>query len=108
MLPVTAAGSHLVGKNMPSAQKEWNAVISSRVAKTAKMLSQIKAVKMTGLEDVMATYVQKLRENEVEHSKNTRIWLLRLYVVGKYYKCYLLFPMCLANYTHYQVLSVIA
>lgn len=73
---------------MPSAQKEWNAAISSRMVKTSKMLSQIKAVKMTGLEDVMATYVQKLRETEVEHSKNTRVWLLRLYVIGKYYPYY--------------------
>lgn len=69
------------------------------------MLSQIKAVKMTGLEDVMATYVQRLRENEVEHSNNTRVWLLRLYVIGKHHICYKYY---LANCNHHQVRSAIA
>lgn len=67
---------------MPSAQKLWNEAISNRVAKTSKMISQIKAVKMTGLEDVMSDYIQSLREEEVEHSKKTRTWLMRNYVLG--------------------------
>lgn len=68
---------------MPLAQKDWTASIADRVEKTSKMIAQIKAIKMTGLEDVMATYVQNLREIEVDHSKRTRVWLLRLYVIGK-------------------------
>lgn len=84
-IAVTAIGSYVVGKKMPLAQKDWTASIADRVEKTSKMLSQIKAIKMTGLEDVMATYVQNLRETEVGHSKRTRVWLLRLYVIGMYF-----------------------
>lgn len=79
---MSIAGTYWVGKHMPSAQKLWVAAIATRVKKTTKMLSQIKAVKMTGLEDVMTTYVQGLRETEVEYSKQARTWLLRNYVIG--------------------------
>ena len=81
---VTIAGTYVIGKHMPSAQKLWNEATSDRVAKTSKMMSQIKAVKMTGLEDVMSDYIQSLREEEIEHSKKTRTWLMRNYVLGTY------------------------
>lgn len=81
---VSIVGSYFIGKELPSVQKQWTAAISRRVEKTTKMLRQIKAVKMTGLEDVMTEYVQGLRESEVEHSKKTRLWILRNYVIGEH------------------------
>lgn len=72
---------------MPSAQKLWNEAISDRVAKTSKLLAQIKAVKMTGLEVFMSDYIQNLREEEVAHSKATRTWTMRNYAIGTYITC---------------------
>lgn len=41
-----------IGEHMPTARKNWNKGMQSRVSKTTLMLSQLKAIKMIGLDKV--------------------------------------------------------
>lgn len=60
------------GAKMSSATTAWNKAIQDRVAKTADVLSQIKAIKMIGLEPVMTRFLNGLREIEIEKSIHVR------------------------------------
>lgn len=55
----------------------WNKAVQKRVAAMNVTLNHIKGLKMIGLDKVMATYGQGLRDYEVQVSKgvrNLRMW----------------------------------
>ncbi|PYH55612.1 P-loop containing nucleoside triphosphate hydrolase protein [Aspergillus niger CBS 101883] len=60
------------------AQKAWLDQIQSRVAATASMLGVMKAVKMTGLTQVLGDKIRQLREEEVKASSTFRLILVKL------------------------------
>lgn len=80
---VSGITGYFVGNRMPPARKLWNESVTTRVSRTSNVLSQIKAIKMTGLEGVMTNYIQKLREKEMDLSKKSRFWLMILYFIGE-------------------------
>ncbi|KAK2779173.1 ABC transporter [Colletotrichum kahawae] len=55
-----------------TAQKRWIEKIQERLRVTTTMLSEMKAVKMLGLTQVMSNTVQNLRTDEIETSKSFR------------------------------------
>ncbi|EQB45580.1 ABC transporter [Colletotrichum gloeosporioides Cg-14] len=55
-----------------TAQKHWIEKIQERLRVTTTMLSEMKAVKMLGLTQVMSNTVQNHRTNEIETSKSFR------------------------------------
>ena len=65
---VSTALGYYVGKKLPGAKKAWTAFTAVRTTKTSSMLSNIKAIKMIGLEDVMTQHVQGLRDTELNYS----------------------------------------
>ncbi|KAF3810805.1 ABC transporter FUM19 [Colletotrichum gloeosporioides] len=58
-----------------TAQKHWIEKIQERLRVTTTMLSEMKAVKMLGLTQVMSNTVQNHRTNEIETSKSFRKFL---------------------------------
>ena len=80
----TVTVGYYVGSRMPTANQTWTQAVERRVAKTSDILSQIKIVKMMGLEKIMTRFLQKLREHEIEYSKKARFWVVILFSVCKY------------------------
>lgn len=70
---VSTIVTYLLGDAFPTAKAAWNEVIQERVAKTSVVLSQIKAIKMAGLEDAVSDELQKLRQEEIKKSIKTRL-----------------------------------
>lgn len=62
----------LYGKYLTPALRHWNTVIETRVAKTARVLSQLPGIKMLGLAPQMAEFLQYLRVKEIEESRRYR------------------------------------
>lgn len=62
-----------MGERLPRAQAEWIEQSEIRVAKTSDMLSQIKAIKMIGLEDDISRQILHLRKLEIERSIKARL-----------------------------------
>ena len=56
-----------------SAQRAWNERIENRVAVTASMLSDMKAVKMLGITGVLRSVILQLRDDELKASEKFRI-----------------------------------
>jgi hypothetical protein len=73
----------IIGDKMGSARATWNKFIETRVAKTATALKNIKGIKMLGLEPMMMDFIQQLRVQEVESSKQCRILTAVVTVIGK-------------------------
>lgn len=63
---------------MSSTQRRWIEKVQERLHVTSSMLGDMKAVKMLGLEQVMANLVQKLRRDEIETSKAFRKLLMAM------------------------------
>lgn len=57
---------------MRPASEAWTAAIQNRVSRTAIVLSDMKAIKMIGLEPVMIKYLQALRTREIQCSIEAR------------------------------------
>lgn len=72
---------------MPAAKRLWNERVQDRVARATAMLSQVKAVKMIGLEKVAANYLQESRETEIEAGKASRRWIVIIITAGKHRDC---------------------
>ncbi|KAG6006407.1 hypothetical protein E4U21_007073 [Claviceps maximensis] len=68
-------------KRMGPARKAWNKSIQERVATTSGILSQLKGLKMTGLSQDVATFLQTLRVKEVDKSKEMRVLSIMLYAI---------------------------
>lgn len=71
-LVVSAIATYFIGKRMAVAFTAWNAEIESRVSKTSKVLSQVKALKMFGLAPTINRYLQNLRQSEMAKSNSFR------------------------------------
>ena len=56
-----------------NAQTPWLEAIEDRLAATAKVLGSVKAVKMTGLADVVSTTIRQLRLDEIHASLRWRV-----------------------------------
>ncbi|KAK3185575.1 hypothetical protein K4F52_005675, partial [Lecanicillium sp. MT-2017a] len=67
----TGASAEL-GRRFRAAKKAWNDSIQKRVSKTSSILSQVKGIKMMGIESKIADFTQKLREVEIFFSKKAR------------------------------------
>lgn len=57
---------------MASAVTRWKASIEKRITKTAIIISQLKGIKMIGLERIMTNYVHGLRVAEMDAAKESR------------------------------------
>ena len=65
---VASAASWYLGERATTAQEEWNEQTEIRVAKTSSTLSQIKAIKMIGLEDSVSCQIRDIRATEIPHT----------------------------------------
>ena len=70
---VASAASWYLGERAPTAQEEWNEQTEIRVAKTSSTLSQIKAIKMIGLEDSVSCQIRDIRATEIQRSIKARL-----------------------------------
>lgn len=71
-LVLSTIGAYFFGKWIAARFTAWNASIQSRVAKTSRVLGQIKAIKMFGLGPTISSYLQRLRIEEIDVSKKYR------------------------------------
>lgn len=71
-LIVSAIATYFLGKWMATAFAAWNKTIEIRVAKTSKVIGQLKAIKMFGLGPTISKYLQSLRETEIASSNKFR------------------------------------
>lgn len=70
-----------IGKSANQKLRRWNEKIEERVSKTSRVLSQLPAIKMTGLAPNAIEFLQQQRIEEIEVSKkyrNVQIFLLGL------------------------------
>ncbi|KAI5243109.1 putative multidrug resistance protein, partial [Aureobasidium subglaciale] len=73
-----SANAFWVGPQMKKHRPRWNAAIQKRVALTASLLKDMKALKMLGLTNRMQALLQDQRRSELDKSINVRtctIWL---------------------------------
>ena len=61
----------------------WNKASENRVAQTAQALSQMKSLKMAGLEGAMSNQIQKLRVAEVSRFKFFVVLSTSIAVIGE-------------------------
>lgn len=66
-----------------TAQKNWIEKIQERLRVTTTILSEMKAVKMLGLTQVMSNMVQNHRTDEIETSKSFRKLLVATLLLCK-------------------------
>lgn len=68
-------------KNGP-ARKAWNQSVQTRVSATNHILGQVKSIKMTGLAPFVAEYLQDLRVEEIDKSKDIRKIQIYMHALG--------------------------
>ncbi|KAK0634859.1 putative ATP-binding cassette transporter [Bombardia bombarda] len=95
-----AAASPVAARFGP-AQREWVECVQRRVAVTASMLGDMKAVKMLGLTDVLETIILKLRAVELRTSENFRSLLIWQIMIGNT-------PTTFAPFVTFAVYAIIA
>lgn len=71
-IAVSVVASNVLMEKMAPASAMWNEAIEERVSKTAKVLSQMKPIKVLGLESIVTGYLQGLHENELQQSLEAR------------------------------------
>ncbi|KAJ2978353.1 hypothetical protein NQ176_g3864 [Zarea fungicola] len=81
LIPAVASAviSSYYTKKLGVARKTWNEKIEKRVADTKDVISQLKAIKMSGLAPFFANRIQNLREDEIQTSlpeRTVRVGLL--------------------------------
>ncbi|KYK55562.1 hypothetical protein DCS_07525 [Drechmeria coniospora] len=78
----SVAGASYIGRRFGPAQITWIKGVQKRVAVTAKMLSNMKAVKVLGLTDAMDDIITKLRQEELQASERFRKLLIFQIMTG--------------------------
>lgn len=73
-----------IGKRNGPAYATWNKGIQDRVSEASAAISQMKGIRMIGLDKVVGGCLQSLREEEVHHSFAARVLKVAFYVVCKY------------------------
>ncbi len=71
-LVISTVMAYFISRRMATRLSEWNKGIEIRVAKTAKILPQITAIKMLGLGPTVGTFLQYLRDQEITISRSFR------------------------------------
>lgn len=71
-LITTTAAAIFISRHIVPRFTEWNKSIETRVAKTAGILSQLKAIKILGLGPTVGAFLQRLRSEEIAVSKAFR------------------------------------
>lgn len=71
-LVVSTLTAYFISRRMATRLSGWNKGIEVRVAKTAKILPQITAIKMLGLGPTVGTFLQYLRDQEITISRSFR------------------------------------
>ncbi|KAH0367288.1 P-loop containing nucleoside triphosphate hydrolase protein, partial [Aureobasidium melanogenum] len=77
-----AANAFWVGPRMKRYRPKWNAAIQKRVALTASLLKDMKALKMLGLSSRMQALLQDQRKFELERSVAVRMCTIWLNIFG--------------------------
>lgn len=72
-----------VAKAAADAQIPWLEAIEIRLAATAKSLSSTKAIKMTGLADIVSSRITNLRLDEIRASLRHRVYSILVFVAGE-------------------------
>ncbi|CCF45895.1 ABC transporter [Colletotrichum higginsianum] len=98
---VCALGVIPISKTIGKAQTVWIECLQKRVAVTASMLGDMKAIKMLGLPDVLSTVITELRRIELSGSEKFRKLLLAQILVS-------IFPIELAPFATFVIYSIIA
>lgn len=70
--------SRYVAKHLGPRQKAWNTATHQRVAATSSVLSSMKVIKMLGLQNSMASFIRRLREEELNTASRVR-WIMVYY-----------------------------
>ncbi|OAQ99018.1 hypothetical protein LLEC1_01154 [Akanthomyces lecanii] len=76
---LSAMVSSYYTKKLGVARKTWNEKIEKRVAETKDVITQVKAIKMSGLAPFYANHIEALREDEIKTSlpeRSVRVGLL--------------------------------
>lgn len=76
---LSAMVSSYYTKKLGVARKTWNEKIEKRVGETKDVITQLKAIKMSGLAPFYANHIQALREDEIKTSlpeRSVRVGLL--------------------------------
>lgn len=79
---VSIAAASQIGSHFGPAQIAWIERVQKRVAVTANMLNDIKAVKMLGLSDALYNITSKLRTDELKASEKFRKLLVLQILTG--------------------------
>lgn len=74
-----------LAKAAGNAQIQWLEAIEDRLAATAKVLGAMKAIKLTGLTDIVSSRVGNLRLAEIHASLRHRVLVIFSAVVCKYF-----------------------
>lgn len=69
----SAALSWYAGNLNGPAYAKWNGGIQDRVAETVNIISQMKGIRMIGLDRVIARHMHSLRKREVDLSRSARL-----------------------------------
>ena len=83
-MKVTSAISWYVGERLPTARARWNERVEIRVAKTSTTLTQLKAMKMVGLEHIASREIEDLRNVEIEYSIKARVLACMVNMTGTF------------------------
>ncbi|RFU73105.1 abc transporter [Trichoderma arundinaceum] len=64
--------SRYVAQNIRSRQKNWNMATQRRISALSSILGSMKSVKALGVSGAMINYIDQLRREEIDSSKNVR------------------------------------
>ncbi|KAL7932586.1 P-loop containing nucleoside triphosphate hydrolase protein [Trichoderma chlorosporum] len=70
--------SRYVAKNIRSRQKSWNMATQRRISALSSIIGSMKSVKALGVSGAMMEYIDRLRQDEIDSSKNVR-WMNAIY-----------------------------
>ena len=77
-----------LAKAAGNAQTPWLEAIEDRLAATAKVLGAMKAIKLTGLTDIVSSRVGNLRLAEIHASLRHRVLIIFSAVICKYFRVF--------------------
>ncbi|CAH0025727.1 unnamed protein product [Clonostachys rhizophaga] len=78
MILVCSKSSQYVARNLRSKQDAWNCATQDRISFTSFMISNIKTIKMIGLQSNIARYLETLRTVELKMAGKVR-WIMIAY-----------------------------
>ena len=87
LLPVTTWLSRFLGTRVPDARAEWHRKIDVRVSTTSVMLSQLKSLKMVGLDTIASNQIRVLRKAEIHASIKSRMLMVITAIGGIKHFC---------------------